>query len=159
MCELHPRRLLAFVLMHHNGGSQLWTREVDLPWPIDSFVTADQQTKGKVMALEYWLETSVLRDRVWLQASDGSTVGRFSPRGIDLHNTITEQMAGMSECRMCTHGATSVEDWTFFREKAFEWWGIEVPADAFDIKLLACSTPTPSDNTANGAIAVTPAGS
>lgn len=92
------------------------------------------------MPLHYWLETSVLRDRVWLQASDGSTVGRFSLRGIDLHNTVTEQMAGAPECRLCTHGATTIDDWNLFREKALEWWGVDVPADAISIEKLKGST-------------------
>ncbi|WP_256679123.1 hypothetical protein [Pseudomonas sp. MWU12-2323] len=56
--------------------------------------------------------------------------------GIDLHNTATEQMAGMPECRMCTHGKPSHTDWQLFRDKALEWWGVMVPEDAFDPRLL-----------------------
>lgn len=63
---------------------------------------------------------------IWIHASDGSTVGRFSRFGIDLHNTVTEQMAGAPQCRLCTHGRPSEDDWALFRQKASEWWGVHI---------------------------------
>nr|WP_234288205.1 hypothetical protein [Pseudomonas fluorescens] len=92
------------------------------------------------LALEYWFETTPLRDRIWVQCSDASTVGRFSERGIDLHNTITEQLAGSPECRLCTHGSTTVADWALFREKVLEWWGLAIPADAISPEYLKPET-------------------
>lgn len=92
------------------------------------------------MTLHYWMDTTPQRDRVWLQASDGSTVGRFGRMGIDLHNTITEQLAGLPECRLCTHGQTTPEDWQLFREKALEWWGIDVPDNAISKDILGAAS-------------------
>lgn len=86
--------------------------------------------------MQYAVEWSVNNDKVWIHASDGSTVGRFSRMGVDLHHTVTEQMAGMPQCRLCTHGMATISDWTLFRGKALEWWGVIVPPHAFDIKLL-----------------------
>lgn len=87
--------------------------------------------------LEYELQLSELRNAVWIHsAADGSTVGRFGRQGVDLHTTATEQLAGMPECRLCTHGQPSLEEWQLFRSKAYEWWGVTVPSDAFDVGLL-----------------------
>lgn len=87
-------------------------------------------------SLLYEIQLSVTRNAVWIHASDGSTVGRFGRMGIDLHNTVTEQLAGKPQCRLCTHGQPSAADWQLFRDKALEWWGVEVPFDAFDESLL-----------------------
>ncbi len=87
---------------------------------------------------QYELQLSATRDRLWIHsAADGSTVGRFGRLGIDLHNTITEQMAGLPQCRLCTHGKPTQADWDQFRALALKWWGVDVPEDAFDKKLLA----------------------
>ena len=86
--------------------------------------------------LEYEVEWSVINDAVWIHASDGSTVGRFGKMGVDLHTTATEQLKGKPQCRLCTHGRPSVEDWELFKNKAMEWWGVEVPDDAFNKKYL-----------------------
>lgn len=85
---------------------------------------------------EYELQLSDSRDAVWIHSSDGSTVGRFGKMGVDLHNTVSEQMSGSPECRLCTHGRPSLAEWALFREKALEWWGVAVPEDAFDVKFL-----------------------
>jgi hypothetical protein len=84
----------------------------------------------------YEAEWSNLKDVVWIHASDGSTVGRFGRMGVDLHNTVTEQMAGAPECRLCTHGKVTAEDWKLFREKSKEFWGVDIPEEAFDKDLL-----------------------
>lgn len=84
----------------------------------------------------YEIQLSANRNTVWILAPDGSTVGRFGRMGIDLHTTISEQIAGAPQCRLCTHGQSTLADWALFREKALEWWGVEVPADAFDARLL-----------------------
>lgn len=86
--------------------------------------------------IEYELQLSDQRNCIWVHATDGSTVGRFGRMGIDLHNTVTDQMAGLPECRLCTHGKPTVADWELFRERCFEWFGVDVPADAFDARLL-----------------------
>lgn len=86
--------------------------------------------------MKYMVEWSISNDAVWNHASDGSTVGRFGRMGVDLHNTVTEQLAGQPECRLCTHGQVTKADWKLFREKAHEWWGVVVPATAFNENLL-----------------------
>ena len=89
------------------------------------------------MEVTYEIEWSLRQDTVWIHCSDGSTVGRFGRFGVDLHNSVTEQMAGAPECRLCTHGQVSAEDWTLFKEKALEWWGVVVPDEAFDKSFLS----------------------
>lgn len=86
--------------------------------------------------MQYELQLSALRDAVWIHSSDGSTVGRFGRMGIDLHNTSTEQAQGSPECRLCTHGRPTLAEWRLFCQKALEWWGVTVPEDAFDARLL-----------------------
>ncbi|HGY2296317.1 TPA: hypothetical protein ACNV18_000031 [Pseudomonas putida] len=87
--------------------------------------------------LFYELQIAANRQTLWIHYSgDGSTVARFSPRGVDLHNTVSEQMAGAQECRLCTHGSPSKFEWQMFREKAKEWWGVDVPDDAIDTSFL-----------------------
>lgn len=94
------------------------------------------------MEYEYEIQTSALRDVVWIHSGqDGSTVGRFGRMGIDLHNTVTEMLEGAPECRLCTHGKPTRSDWTLFREKALEWWGVCVPVDAFNLDLLIDDRP------------------
>lgn len=89
----------------------------------------------------YELEVSRTRDAVWIHSFvDGSTVGRFGKMGVDIHTTVTEQLAGAPQCRVCTHGRVSVSDWELFRSKAMEFWGVSVPDDAFDTALLAPNT-------------------
>jgi len=91
---------------------------------------------GRIAPIQYEVQTTLSRDAVWIHASDGSTVGRFGKMGVDLHNTVTEQMRGMPQCRLCTHGKPSKSEWAMFREKALEWWGVQVPTDAFDENLF-----------------------
>jgi hypothetical protein len=84
----------------------------------------------------YEIQQSQMHDAVWIHASDGSTVGRFGKMGVDLHNTISEQLNGAPQCRLCTHVKASKLDWDLFREKALEWWNVEVPINAFNHKLF-----------------------
>jgi hypothetical protein len=88
-------------------------------------------------SLTYQVQYSHSRDAVWIHACDGSTVGRFGKMGVDLHNSITEQLGGAPQCRLCTHGRVTTEDWQMFRDKAAEWWGVDVPADAFNQQYLS----------------------
>ena len=97
--------------------------------------TTDCQ-KMKAEEMFYEIQLTPARDRLWLHCSDGSTVGRFSAFGVDLHNSITEQMAGASECRLCTHSKPSPADWEMFRSKCKEWWDVDVPEDAISPDIL-----------------------
>jgi hypothetical protein len=86
------------------------------------------------MSVMFELQISERKDAVWVHCSDGSTVGRFGVFGIDIHNSITEQLEGASQCKLCTHGRVSLNDWITFREKSLELWGVNVPEDAFNPK-------------------------
>lgn len=93
----------------------------------------DSMTTRARPPLEYELQLDSGQRRVWVHCSDGSTVGRFNVDfGIDIHNTITDQMAGASECLHCTHRAATREDWALFREKAMQLWGLSIPGNAID---------------------------
>jgi hypothetical protein len=85
---------------------------------------------------QYEVQVSASNDAVWVHADDGSTVGRFGRLGIDLHTTVTEQLNGSPQCRLCTHGKPSIKEWDLFREKCKEWWGVIIPADAFNAAFL-----------------------
>lgn len=89
----------------------------------------------------YELQVSLTKDRVWIHASDGSTVARFGPWGIDLHNTVSEQLNGAPECRLCTHGPVDAAAWHLFCEKAKEFWGVSVPYDSIDPAIFALARP------------------
>lgn len=86
--------------------------------------------------LTYQVQISACRQTVWIHSSDGSTVGRFGRMGVDLHNTVTEQMAGKPQCRLCTHGEPTLADWVMFRERALAWWGVDVPQNAINTHSL-----------------------
>ncbi|WP_226342922.1 hypothetical protein [Pseudomonas putida] len=92
-----------------------------------------QQTDQELF---YELQIAANRQTIWIHSSDGSTVGRFSPRGIDLHNTVTEQLSGLPECRMYTHGSPTQADWLTFRDRSLEWWGVDIPHNAIDTSFL-----------------------
>ncbi|MFM0239792.1 hypothetical protein [Paraburkholderia phytofirmans] len=78
----------------------------------------------------YSIDVSALGDTVWVTGDDGSCVGRFSKRfGIDLHRTVTEQMAGAAQCLHCTHDAAGAVECREFLEAIRRHYGIEVPAD------------------------------
>lgn len=86
--------------------------------------------------MEYEIQTSENKSAIWIHASDGSTVGRFGTMGIDLHNTVTEQLNGASQCRLCTHRQVNASDWDLFKEKSLEFFGVKVSDDSFDKKLF-----------------------
>lgn len=86
--------------------------------------------------MEYEIQTSENKNAVWIHASDGSTVGRFGVMGIDLHNTVTDQLNGASQCKLCTHGKVNANDWGLFKEKSLEFFGVKVSDDFFDKKLF-----------------------
>lgn len=98
----------------------------------DFFIACELIQSVKRELIEYQVEWSETNDRVWIHASDGSTVGRFSKTGIDLHHSVTEQLNGKPQCRLCTHDFATLEDWKTFQKKAKEFWGVDVPDEAFN---------------------------
>lgn len=64
---------------------------------------------------------------LWVNGGDGSCIGRFSKRfGIDLHNTATDQLAGLPQCLACTHGSAGSAEWALFRQQMREHHGVEI---------------------------------
>lgn len=79
------------------------------------------------------VEVSEDRKTVWVHADDGSTVGRFSKVfGMDVHRTMTEQLAGAPECLKCTHQKPGKAEWDYFcdLELIEERYGIAVERSA-----------------------------
>lgn len=71
---------------------------------------------------------------VWVHALDGSTVGRFSKRfGMDVHTTITDQMAGASQCLNCTHEPAGVQEWHLFCDLIWQHYQIDVPRNLIEL--------------------------
>lgn len=91
----------------------------------------------KVLMPFYFAESSADHRTVWVHCSDGSTVGRFSEFGIDIHNNITDLLNGASSCLFCTHEAPSAEDWEHFRTKASELWDVDIPEDYISKDVLS----------------------
>lgn len=61
------------------------------------------------------IQVNQSRDTLWVHSLDGSTVGRFSKRfGMDVHNTVSDQLAGAPQCLHCTHRPGSHQDWISF---------------------------------------------
>lgn len=80
--------------------------------------------------MEYQVDVSGNGDTLWVNANDGSCVARFSKRfGIDVHNSVTAQLAGASQCLFCTHAPAGPEEWKQFRESVKKNFGVDVPAD------------------------------
>ena len=52
---------------------------------------------------------------VWVNAPDGSCIGRFSRFGIDVHRTASDQMRDAPECLDCTHGRPRLAEWRRFQ--------------------------------------------
>jgi hypothetical protein len=77
--------------------------------------------------LEYEVQYSENKEKLWVHCSTGETVGRFDTRfGMDIHTTIEEQNAGSGQCLHCTHGKSNPEDFDLFCKKAKELWGVEI---------------------------------
>jgi len=99
-------------------------------------IVLEWETEGSVLSDDYEIQLDDLRRRVWVHGSDGSTVARFDNRfGMDIHRSITEQLAGALQCLYCTHEQPSLSDWETFRCKVEQHFGVLVPASAVEINL------------------------
>lgn len=67
---------------------------------------------------------------VWVNAPDGSCVGRFSKFGIDVHRTVAEQIETGEQCIECTHGCPTASEWDRFTELMELHYKVQVPAAA-----------------------------
>ncbi len=76
------------------------------------------------------VQVSEDRQTVWVHASDGSTVGRYSSRfGMDVHTTAAEQLAGKPQCLNCTHVPPKEADWDEFCRLIRTHHGITIPPE------------------------------
>lgn len=76
----------------------------------------------------YGITASDTKDRVWINAADGSCIGRFSKRfGIDVHTTLSEQLDGAPQCLYCTHHPATEADWQDFRRAMKQHHGVIIP--------------------------------
>jgi len=76
------------------------------------------------------IQVSACGTTVWIHADDGSTVGRFSKTfGMDVHTSVSEQLAGAHQCLHCTHQAPTQEEWLQFCALMQQHYGIKVPAN------------------------------
>ena len=74
------------------------------------------------MSLEFEITTDGIT--VWVNGP-GVCIGRFGPRGVDVHRSAEEQMAGMGQCLDCREEP----DWSSFVASMKEHHGVEVEAD------------------------------
>lgn len=83
--------------------------------------------------LLYEVVTDPARQRVWVNCSDGSCVGRFSViTGMDLHRAGSEQMVGTGECLDCTHEPPTAAEWERFRAGMVQHYGVDLAEDLID---------------------------
>jgi len=103
-------------------------------------MTARDGSEPLEMAAEDQIQVSDDGGTVWIHSlTDGSTVGRFSKRfGIDVHRTMTEQLAGGGQCLSCSHEPAGPEDWSRFVDLMKVHHGVVVPSD-----LIEFPAPTP----------------
>ena len=77
--------------------------------------------------MEYEIQYSQNKEKLWVHCSNGETVGRYDTRfGMDIHHTIEEQAEGMPQCLNCTHGKSNPEEFELFCAEAKENWGVEI---------------------------------
>ena len=75
----------------------------------------------------YEIQVSEDASTLWVHASDGSTVGRFSKRfGMDVHTTVSQQLEGAQQCLHCTHVPASEADWDEFRMLMGKHYGVTI---------------------------------
>lgn len=75
----------------------------------------------------YQIQYSENREKLWVHCSDGSTVARFDTRfGMDIHNTVTDQLNGKPQCLYCTHEKPLQEDFNTFCDKVKTLFGVEI---------------------------------
>jgi hypothetical protein len=81
-------------------------------------------------------EVEILHDgrTVWINDPEGN-IGRFGPFGIDVHRTISEQIATGKECLACTHGPTHLKEWREFQTLMQLHYGVMVSDEHMPTKI------------------------
>ncbi len=83
--------------------------------------------------LEYQTESD--GRTVWVNASDGCCIGRFSSFGIDVHKDAWGQMSSGDQCCDCKPGKTNSKDWEHFKASMLEHHGVVVTDEHMPIHL------------------------
>lgn len=52
---------------------------------------------------------------IWLTGPAGDCRARFGPGGLDIHRSVTDQIAGEPQCLDCTHGRPGEAEWERFQ--------------------------------------------
>lgn len=81
---------------------------------------------------------------VWVNAGDGSCIGRFGRMGIDVHNTMAITIETGEQCLACTHEPTDLSDWATFRDLMLLHHGVTVDHDAMPDNLKPAAEETSS---------------
>lgn len=64
----------------------------------------------------------------WVNDGSGHCIGRWTPRGVDIHRTLEAQLSGKGQCLDCTpHGS-----WPYFLEAMERHYGVEIPRTLID---------------------------
>jgi len=66
---------------------------------------------------------------VWVNAHDGSCIGRFSKFGVDVHRTAEDQLKGMPQCLDCGKEETPRASWDRFVHSMMVHHGVVVGAE------------------------------
>lgn len=80
--------------------------------------------------VDYEVVTSFDGQTLWVNAADGSCIGRFSKKfGIDVHKDAKAQAAG-TQCLFCTHEPAGSAEWDQFCHSIFEHYSIVIEREA-----------------------------
>lgn len=63
---------------------------------------------------------------VWLNADDGTSVGRFSKWGVDVHHDAEAQLRLGTQCLACVHDLPPAEGWEVFVDKISKHYGVTI---------------------------------
>jgi hypothetical protein len=63
---------------------------------------------------------------VWINESAGMCIGRFSARGIDIHQGAAAQLRGEPQCLDCAHGLPFDEAWERFKTSIHHHHGVVI---------------------------------
>ena len=64
---------------------------------------------------------------VWVNAADGSCVGRYGRLGVDVHKDVAAMLLGEGQCLDCRrHTGVLDDDWAYFKASMLHHYGVVV---------------------------------
>lgn len=63
---------------------------------------------------------------MWVNASDGCNIGRFSRRSMEIHRNFKDQIETGEECLNCTHGLSDLNTWKNFKLGMLKHYGLKI---------------------------------